>query len=300
MKWIMAGGTGMIGKALCRLLVEQGHQVWILSRDPQPTRLPPGAKGVLWDGKTPAGWQELVEEADVLVNLAGENLGAARWTAQRKALFLRSRVESGQAIVQAVRNATHRPAVVLQASAIGYYGNTGDTIVDESSSPGNDFLSQLVVEWERTTAPLEDLHVRRVVMRTGVVLASDGDVLNKFKLTFKWFIGGSLGGGQQWVPWIHMDDLVQAMLSLALDETAEGPYNLVGPAPLRNADFGRALGKRMRRPYWINTPVFALRMVLGEMSQLVLEGQRALPARLEQAGYTFEFADLETALRDLI
>lgn len=300
MKWILAGGTGLIGRAFSRLLVERGDQVWVLSRNPQPSRLPTGVKGILWDGKTTSGWQDLVEDADVLVNLAGENLGKGRWTAERKELFLLSRVESGLAIVQAVKQAAHRPAVVLQASAIGYYGDTGDTMVDESSCPGNNFLSQLVVAWEKTTAPLDELHVRRVVLRTGIILAPNGDIFNKFMLPFKWFVGGSLGGGQQWMPWIHIDDQVQAMLNLVLNESAVGPYNLVGPAPLRNADFGRTLGKIMRRPYWTNVPSFTLRIALGEMSRLILEGQRALPMRLEQLGYPFKFANLKYALQDLL
>ncbi len=300
MKWILAGGTGLIGTALCKQLLAEGEQVWVLSRNPQPSGLPAGAEGWRWDGRTPDGWGHLVEEADYIACLAGENLGAGRWTASRKRAFYTSRVEPGQAIVEAVRRANHKPRAVLQASAVGYYGNSGDTVLTEQSPAGPDYLSQLVVDWENSTGGLEGLGLRRVITRTGIVLARGGEILNKFRLPFRFFVGGPLGSGRQWLPWIHLQDQISAMISLMRNESAQGVYNLTGPNPVRNAEFGKALGQVMRRPYWMPVPAFALRLALGEMSQMVLEGQRAVPARLLESGFSFKYPELEPALRDLL
>ena len=300
MRVIIAGGSGLIGTALAEKLLTEGHQVSILSRGPSRKRLPTRAQAARWDGRTPDGWQHLVEEADAIVNLVGENLGKSKWTPARKALILNSRTMAGQAITAAVQAANHKPGVLLQASAVGYYGTTDDKKLDENQPPGDDFMAQVCVQWEDSTRLVEELGVRRIVIRSGVVLAAGSDILNKFLLQFHLFGGGPLGSGKQWLPWIHITDQIDAMLFLIKNELADGAYNLMSPEPATNAQFGKTLGKLIRRPYWIPVPAFALKLVLGEMSNLVLDGQRAIPRRLLEAGYNFRFVDLELALRSLL
>lgn len=299
MKWLVSGGTGLIGTALIKHLLQNGHAVTVLTRRPSADRRD-GVKEIYWDGRTAAGWQAWVEWADVLVHLAGENIGAGRWSAARKAAFLRSRVESGAAVVDAIRAAAHRPNVLVQASAVGYYGDCGARDVTEDTPPGTDFLSRLAVEWEDATRPVEALGVRRVIVRTGVVLAPGAEVLAKLQLPFRLWVGGPLGSGNQAIPWIHIADTVGAICFLVENETARGAYNLASLHPLTNAEFGKVLAQVLRRPYWLPVPAFALRLALGEMSQLVLEGQRALPGRLQAAGYRFIFTTAREALQDLL
>ncbi len=189
MKVILAGGSGLLGRALAEKLIAAGDQVIILTRRPQKVSLPAGAEAAAWDGQTPEGWQHLVDEADAVVNLAGENLGKGRWTNERKKLFASSRVDPGQAIVAAISGAKKKPSVVLQASAVGYYGKSGDRILDENEPPGSDYFSQLCVQWEDATRPVESMGVRRAVFRTGIVLAQGGEILDKFLLQFRLFGG---------------------------------------------------------------------------------------------------------------
>jgi uncharacterized protein len=300
MKVILAGGSGLIGTALAKYILAEGGQVFILSREPAQHRIPPGAEGVKWDGKTAQGWQDLVEEVDAIVNLTGENLGKGRWTQARKQKFASSRIDPGRAIVAAVQGAKQKPEVILQASAVGYYGVTGERVLDESQPPGSDYMAQLCVQWEDSTQPVEAMGVRRVVTRSGIALAKGGDILEKFLLQFRLFGGGPLGSGKQWLPWIHIADLVSAMMFLLKNKQMRGVYNLMSPEVVRNEQFGKTLGKVMRRPYWFPVPAIALKLVLGEMSSMVLEGQRAVPQRLLDAGFEYQFNDLESALRDLI
>ena len=300
MKILIAGGSGLIGSALTRHYLEKGRDVFILSRHGSTAALPAGAKGVKWDAQSARGWGDLMNEMDVVINLTGENLGAGRWTEQRKQRFYTSRIQSGKALIEAMRQAARKPAVLVQSSAVGYYGDGGDQVLEESSPPGKDFLARLCVDWEESTREAEFMGVRRVVLRTGVVLAEGADVLNRIILPFRLFVGGPLGSGRQWLPWIHMADVVGAVDFLVENSHMAGTFNLSAPQPVQNAVFGKTLARILRRPYWLPVPGFALRLVLGEMSKLVLEGQRAIPRRLLEAGYVFRFAEHETALRDLL
>lgn len=299
MKIIVAGGTGLIGKLLVKRLIEEGHTVWVLSRNPRQSTISPGASIIGWDGRSPAGWSQWMEAADAVVNLTGENLGAARWTPQRKALLRSSRLEPAQAIVAAITAAAHRPAVLIQASAVGYYGAGQDQEMDEESPAGADSLARLVVDWENVSKPVESLGVRRIIARQGIVLDDRGGALPRMMLPFRLFAGGPVGGGRQWISWISRQDIADSLLFLLESETAQGVYNLVAPRPVTNAEFSRTLAGVLRRPYWFPVPAFALRLAFGEMATVVLDGQRAMPRRLLEVGYRFQHVELKTALAEL-
>ncbi len=308
MKVVITGGTGLIGCALAESLLEDGHQPVLVARRPDGGRgLPAGARLVRWDGVSAAGWGSEVDGADAVVNLAGASLAGdgllaipfQRWTRERKELILTSRVNAGKAVVEAISNAASRPRVLIQASAVGYYG-TGDEAVDEQAPPGSDFLARVCVAWERSTQAVEAMGVRRVIVRTALVLSRGGGLFPLIVLPFRLFAGGRLGSGRAWFPWIHIRDEVRAIRHLIETPQAGGPFNLVAPEAVRSADFTRALARILRRPALLPVPALLLRLALGEKSILVLEGQRARPRRLAEIGFTFEFPDLEAALRDLL
>lgn len=300
MRIIITGGTGMIGSALSAALLEEGHEVWALSRTPQIARVLPGVKVAGWDGVTAKGWLELADGAGAIINLAGESLASGRWTKERKERILSSRVKAGQAVVEAVRAARVKPGVVIQASGIGCYGPSDDRQLDESAPYGKDYLSNVCVDWEASTLPVEEMNVRRVIVRTGIVLSTRGGALAPLLLTTRWFVGGPMGSGRQWWPWIHIEDQVGAIQYLMSQPGANGAYNLVAPHPVQMAEFGRTLASVLDRPYWLPAPALAMKLLLGEMSTVVLDGQRALPARLLQAGYRFKFEKLHSALVNLL
>lgn len=300
MNILVPGGTGLIGNAFTKVLVEAGDDVWVLSRNPQKARTSEGVKVFRWDGKTTQGWIHLLEQADAIVNLSGENLAAGFWTMERKRLLLASRVKSGQAIVSGLKNISKQPEVLMQASAIGYYGPGGDHLLDETSPNGQDFLAQICAQWEASTQPAEAMGIRRVIIRTGLVQAAHGGMLPRLVLPFRLFVGGPLGNGQQWWPWIHIKDEIDAMVFLLKNQAAQGAYNLTAPEPTRMYEFGKTLGKALLRPYWFPVPAFGLKVLMGEMSKIVLEGQRAIPSRLLELGYRFRFTQLEPALIDLL
>jgi uncharacterized protein (TIGR01777 family) len=300
MRVIITGGTGLIGRALAADLLKDDHEVIALSRRPErATGLPAGMRVERWDARTSEGWGPLVNGADAIVNLAGATI-AGLWTASRKRSIRDSRLNAGRAVVEAIQRASVKPRVVIQASGVGYYGPRGDEPITEESTSGDDFLGRLAVEWEASTAPVEPLGVRRAIIRTGAVLSTKGGALPPLLLQYRLFAGGPLGSGRQWLPWIHMVDEVHAIRFLIENESASGPFNLVAPNPLTNADFGRVLARVLRRPFWIPVPALALRLLAGEMSTILLDGQRAVPRRLQDAGFSFHFPEAETALRDLL
>jgi uncharacterized protein (TIGR01777 family) len=301
MRVIITGGTGLIGRALAANLAADSHEVIVLSRRPERVSgLPSGVQVERWDGRTADGWGRLADEAEAIVNLAGENLSAGRWTARRKEAIVQSRVRAGQAVVEAVKAAAVKPGVVIQSSGVGYYGPCGDELLTEEAAGGSDFLAGVVVAWEASTAPVEAMGVRRAIMRTGVVLSQKGGALPRMLLPFHFFVGGPLGSGRQWLSWIHIADQVAAVRFLIEQPQARGVFNSAAPNPLTNADFGRAIGRAMGRPAFMPAPGFALRLVLGEMATVVLDGQRAAPQRLLQLGFKFRFPDAESALRDVL
>ena len=301
MRTIITGGSGLIGRALAVELAAAEHEVIILSRAPGwVSGLPAGARAVRWDGRTTEGWQDVADGAAAIVNLAGEGIATGRWTAARKQRIAESRRQAGVAVVQAVAAAATKPQVLIQASAVGYYGPRGDETITEVAAAGTDFLAQVCVPWEASTEPVEQLGVRRVVIRTGIVLSRDGGALPRMMLPFRLFAGGPLGSGRQGFPWIHSADEVSAIRWLIEREDASGPFNLAAPETLTNAEFSRVLGRVMRRPSFMPTPGFALQLVLGELATLLLDGQRQVPQRLLDLGFTFRFPTAEAALRDLL
>lgn len=299
---IISGGTGLIGRALAAELAAGGHQITILSRSAErPAGLPANIQMHAWDARTAAGWGHLVETTDAIINLAGANLSEKRWTAEQKERIRASRINAGAAIVEAIKRAARKPSLLLQASATGYYGPQQSEPPAETAAPGNDFLARVCLDWEAATAPVETLGVRRIILRTGVVLSTEpGGALAKMVLPFRFFVGGPLGNGQQWFPWIHLADEVAAIRFLLEHPTAAGPFNLGAPQPLTNAQFSRAIGQTLRRPSWLPVPAPALKLLFGEMSTVLLTGQRALPAKLLELGFEFKYSSAQTALKNLL
>lgn len=300
MNIIIAGGTGLIGQVLTQSLAAQGHHVWVLSRTPGQKSLPAGMNVERWDAKTAQGWGQLVNEVDAIINLTGANIGARPWTKERKRLLRSSRVDSGQAIVEAVQASQHRPRVVLQIAGVGFYGTRSDSLLDENAPMGDDFLAGVSRDWENAIRPVADMGVRLVTMRTGVVLTPKDGVLAPFVLQNHLFAGGPLGSGKQWISWIHNHDLVRAFSFLLEHPEASGVLNVAAPDVVTNAEFGRTVSRVMHRPFWLPVPAFALRLALGEMSTLILEGQRVSSRRLQDMGFQFEFGTLQKALEDLL
>lgn len=300
MRILITGGTGLIGQELVSNLASSGHAVTVLSRFPQraPT-LPTTVQLEHWDGRTPDGWGHLMDGTEAVINLAGENLASGHWTMGRKHAILESRVNAGQAIVAAVRAAAQKPAILIQASAVGYYGRRGKEEITETSPAGNDFLAQICKEWEASTAPVEQLGVKRAVVRLGVVLSSFGGALPRLVAPFRFFVGGPLGNGQQWMPWIHIEDAVRALKYFAENQTS-GVYNLCSPTPATNLELSRAIGRRLRRPCWLPVPAFLLRLWLGEMANVLLVSQRLAPKNLQRTAFRFNFPTVDAAVRDLV
>lgn len=306
MRIIISGGSGFIGRELTKELLSHGHDVIILSRNPQKSvNFPSGTQIAKWDGKTSQGWGQHVDGSSAIINLAGENIAGekffpARWTATKKQSILQSRLDAGAALVEAIRNAKTRPSVLIQSSAIGYYGPLKDEVVDENWPAGRDFFSNTCVAWEGSTADVESLGVRRVVTRSGVILSKTGGALYRLLLPFKFYAGGPMGNGKQYLSWIHMADIVSAIHFLIENSVMQGVYNLTAPQPVTNAEFARAIGRVMHRPSFIPVPAFALRLMFGEVSTVVVDGQRVVPNRLLKEGYPFKFVRAEDALRDLL
>jgi uncharacterized protein (TIGR01777 family) len=299
---IVTGGTGLIGSALTQSLLADGHRVTILSRSPQRKQSPAlqGADIVGWDARTAEGWGHLANGADAIVNLAGAGLADSRWSNERKRVILESRKDAGRAVMEAIGVAAHKPHVLIQSSAVGYYGPRDQERLTEDASPGSDFLARVCFEWEASTAGAQELGVRRPVIRSGVVLSTQGGALSRMLVPFRFFVGGPLGSGKQYFPWIHIDDEVRAIRYLLEYPDADGPYNLTAPNPPTNKEFSKALGKAMGRPSLMPVPGFALKLLFGEMSTVLLDGQRAIPQRLESAGFNFNYVETVTALKDIL
>lgn len=304
MRIVITGGTGFIGRRLVVALLAAGHAVAVPSRDPDKPRALFGdsVATVAWDGRDPAPLATLLDDEDsAVVNLAGEPIAAGRWTAERKRRILDSRVDAGRAVAEAARSAAAPPRVVVQGSAVGYYGPDASAdghVLHEDRPRGDGFLAEVCEAWEASSAPVEELGVRRVVVRTGLVLGEGGGILQKFLPPFRAFVGGPLGSGHQWLPWVHMDDQVGAIATLLADETAAGVYNICAPGAVSMAEFCRALGRVLNRPSWLPVPAVALKLLLGaEMAgETVLASQRAAPTRLSDQGYAFTHTDIDEAL----
>lgn len=302
MRVIVAGGTGLIGQALVDSLHQDGHEVIVLGRNPNKTSgLPAGVKITVWDAKTANGWGHLADGAGAIINLAGASIAGEgflpeRWSDEKRRAIRDSRVNAGQAITAAVAAAKVKPNVVIQSSAVGYYGAQGDEQITEDAPAGNDFLADVTKVWEDSTARVEDLGVRRAVIRTGVVLSRKGGALPRMALPFQLFAGGYFGSGKQYMSWIHLDDEIGAIRFLIDNPNGSGAFNLTAPNPVTNKQLAQVLGETMKRPLVAPVPGFAMKAAFGEVTTVVLDGQRVLPKRLLELGYSFKYSTIQQAL----
>lgn len=300
---LIAGGTGLLGRALAARLATSGREIVLLSRSAKGAGrlldLPSGCRVATWDGRTANGWLELASGAEAIVNLAGESIAGGRWSAGRKARIVGSRMGTTAAVIEAISRARQPPRVLVQGSAVGYYGDRADETLDESAGPGSGFLAETARDWEAASAGTEQFGVRRVVARTGVVLARDGGAFPKMALPFRCGAGAVLGTGRQWMPWIHLADEVAALVFLLENPAAQGAFNLTAPEPVTQAGFSRALARALHRPLFARAPSWTLRAALGEMAELVLASQRAVPRRLLALGFRFALPEITGALADL-
>jgi uncharacterized protein (TIGR01777 family) len=293
MKIVVAGGTGFIGRPLVERLLAGGHEVAVLSRDAAGVRK---GRGLNWDARTQGTWSSEVADADVVINLAGENIADGRWTAERKRRLVDSRINATEALVTAMRQKPERSRTFISASAVGFYGARGDERLDESAPHGAGFLSELTQKWEGAAKAAEPI-ARVVVLRFGVAIAGDGGALAKMLPPFRLGAGGPTGSGEQWMSWIDRDDVVSATIWAAEHETAHGVYNVTAPEPVRNRELTSTLGRALHRPAIVPTPAFALRLLFGEMAdEALLAGQRAVPSRLLAEGFVFQHPLLTDAL----
>ena len=294
MRIVVAGGSGFLGSALVRAWRSDGHEVKVL------TRHPASDDDVPWVPQpSGGGWRSTIEDAGAVVNLAGEGIADQRWTEERKAAILSSRVAATRALALAIRACAQPPRIFISASAVGYYGPHADEPLTEKSSPGSDFLARVCQSWERETDAAAGI-TRIVLLRTGVVLARDGGALSKMALPFRFFVGGRVGTGRQYLSWIHVTDWVE-MVRWALRTDVSGPLNLTAPHPVTNGEFTRALASAMHRPALFPVPEVALRVTLGKefADALLLGSQRVLPAKAQQLGFQFRFATIDSALQDI-
>ena len=307
MKIVLAGGTGFLGSPLAETYAEDSHEVLVLSRS-----LPPGdarhesgtgVPGITRVGWVPDGtvgpWRRVIEGADAVINLAGESIGGKRWRPQRKAELRDSRILATRSLASAIATAAAPPRVFVSSSAVGYYGASGDEPKTESSSPGTDFLAHLCEDWEQEAQRAARDGVRLVVIRTGLVLERSGGTLQEMMRPFKFFAGGPLGSGRQWMSWIHRLDWIEMVRWIVLTDGASGAMNLTAPHPVTNREFAKALGRALKRPALLPAPTFALKLVLGEFADYVVTGQRVIPARAQALGYHFRYPELDIAMRGI-
>jgi uncharacterized protein (TIGR01777 family) len=295
-KIVIAGGTGFIGEPLVRRLVARGDDVTVLTRNPAKVE---AGRGVQWDARTQGAWSAEAASADVVINLAGENI-AGRWTEEKKKRAVDSRLHATHAIVEALQREPARRRTLINASAVGIYGNRGEETLDENSSRGSGFLADLVDRWEAAAREAEPL-ARLVIVRFGVVLAPDGGALKKMLLPFKLGVGGPLGNGRQWMPWIDREDVLRILEWAIANDRARGVYNATGPDPVRNRELARQLGRALHRPAFLPAPAFALRLLFGQMAdEALLASQRVIPVRLAGDGFAFEHKTLGESFANML
>lgn len=295
MKALVTGGTGFIGRRVVETLLERGDAVRIVTRD--PSRVPNTFAGLV----ETCSWDDLdLNGIDAVVHLAGENLMARRWNEEFKQRIRQSRVETTQRLVAAIERAERRPGVLISASAIHIYGPRGEVEITEESELGQDFLGEVGQAWENAAREAEQHGVRCVQLRIGVVLGEDGGALARMKGPFKAYVGGPVGGGKQWMSWVHVRDVARLVAFAAGEPAAQGPINAVAPQPVRMKEFCKTLGKVLGRPSWLPVPGFAIGVLYGEAKELVLASVKVLPKRAEELGFRFEFRELEPALEECI
>jgi uncharacterized protein (TIGR01777 family) len=294
---LITGGTGLIGKQLCKALLADGHALTVLSRNPDtvPRKCGPNVKAMASLDE----WQP-ERSFDAVINLAGAPIVDARWSVRRKQALWDSRITLTENLVGRIAAARTKPVVLLSGSAVGYYGNRGDAALDETAAAGADFPARLCKAWEAAALAAEASGVRVCLLRTGLVLSRQGGLLGRMLLPFRLGLGARLGNGKQWMSWIHIDDYVAMLLGLLRNEQARGPYNMTAPQPATNREFTATLAKVLHRPAPFIVPAWFLKPVMGERACLLLEGQKVLPGKIESAGYRFAFTTLTNALQDLL
>ena len=302
MKVVVAGATGFIGKALVRALLQRGDSVVALTRNADAARASLGAEveALPWDGSNPGAWTRGLRHTDAVVNLAGEPIEARRWSRAQKDRMWSSRILSTKALLAAIAELETPPSVLINGSAIGYYGSRGSTVLTENSAPGTDFLARLVSAWEEAARPVETMGVRLALARTGVVLGRGGGALPLFVLPFRFFTGGTVGRAGAWLSWIHLDDEVRAILHALSDDRVRGPFNVTAPNPVTFDTASRQIGEILHRPAWVPMMSTGIKLGLGELGEFVMASQRVHPTVLEGTGFTFTYTDSGAALRALL
>lgn len=296
---MIAGGTGFIGECLVAHLTRNGCELVLLSRS---DRSSPGPmlRYCKWDARTPGRWEHELETTDAVINLAGAPIAEKRWSEKQKKSIVESRIHATRALIQAIEKVKTRPKVLINASAIGYYGDVPEEDLTETSSQGMGFLADTCEQWEKEARIAEKWGIRTVLLRTGIVLGEGGGALAKMVLPFRFFMGGSLGSGRQWVSWIHREDVVGIIKFILENDVVAGPVNATAPNPLRMYEFCREVGKVLKRPSWFSVPSFVLKLIFGEMSATFLTGQKVIPQKLLAHHYPFKFPDLQTALVNIL
>jgi uncharacterized protein (TIGR01777 family) len=299
MKVLITGATGLIGRSLCTLLNSEGHKIVVLSRSPEKTRDLGADEAHKWEPQAGPPPPQALNGVDVVINLAGAPIADARWTDARKKLIRDSRVVSTRNLVAGLRSSDSRPSALISGSAVGFYGNRGDEPLEETESMGRGFMSEICRDWENEAAAASELGIRVVQVRTGVVLSKDGGALKKMLPPFKLGVGGPLGSGRQWFPWIHISDIVGVFRHAVITPSLKGPVNGVAPEAVTNAEFTRQLGHTLHRPAFLPVPEIALRALMGEMADVLFHSQRVVPKAVLEAGYEFRYPLLANALAGL-
>ncbi len=300
MKILITGATGLIGRQVCRSLINEGHQVVVLSRRPPAATDLAGVIAFRWEPVAEPPPAEVWEDVEAVIHLAGESVAAARWTDEQKRRIRDSRVKGSRNLVAGMRATPRPPKVFVSASAVGFYGDRGDETLNEGSAPGSDFLSEVCLDWEAEAARARELGVRAAFVRTGVALSQSGGALEKMLLPFKLGLGGRLGDGRQWFPWIHIEDVVGIFLHALMSPAVDGPINGVAPGIVTNEEFTRELAAVLNRPAFFPVPQFALRALMGEMAEVVTASQRVVPQVALDTGYRFKYPNLRPALESLL
>lgn len=298
---IITGATGLIGSKITDKLIARGDEVVVFTRSPDKAKekIKNAHSYVRWDYNLQGGWKESIIEADAVIHLAGENVMGNRWNEKHKEKVLESRKIGTKNLVDAICNNGNKCEAFICASAIGYYNNDINIVVDEDSPAGNDFLADVTSNWEKEAAEVEKCNVRRVSVRIGIVLSKEGGALEKMITPFKFFVGGPVGSGNQWVPWIHIDDVVDLFI-YSLDTKVEGPLNGVSPNPVTMNTFAKTIGKVLNRPAFFKVPEFLLNVVLGDAAKVITKGSQVLPKKTISAGYKFKYENLEKALNNIL
>jgi uncharacterized protein (TIGR01777 family) len=300
MKILITGGTGFVGTQLTSRLVQDGHEVTILTRSLKGAKgSSPGISYLEGDPTKKGPWQEAIKNHDAIINLAGASI-FSKWTDEHKRAIRESRVSTTKNIVEGIPSDPSKKMTLFSTSAVGYYGFHGDEELVEESPPGNDFLARIATEWEGEALKAKEKGARVVITRFGIVLGEKGGALSQMIPLFKKYIGGPIGSGRQWFSWVHIKDLAEAFVFLTRHPEISGPVNVCSPNPVRNRDLAKALGRALHKPSFLPAPAFMVKLVLGEFGSVILEGQRVIPRKLLESGFVFQYADINKALQGIV